>query len=232
MDDGEVDANGRLTGANELMPDKLDPHITAVVLAAGLSTRMGGHPKPLLRFGNQMVIERILAVLSECPIEETVVVTGHCRQAVERQLAGRRVRTVFNPSYSSGEMLGTIQIGLRAAHDSNAALIVLGDQPALEGSVVRAVIAAYRDGLGSVVIPSFQMQRGHPLLIGSEHWSGILELHETQTLRDYLRGIGSKIYHVQVNTASILRDMDTPAEYRQELLEYRNRHPAEQAHSS
>jgi molybdenum cofactor cytidylyltransferase len=206
------------------------PHITAILLAAGLSTRMGGHPKPLLPFCHQTVIERILAVLSECPIEETVVVTGHCRQAVEQRLDGWEVRTAFNPSYSSGEMLGSIQVGLRAAcAESNAALIVLGDQPALEVSVVRALIAAYREGRGSVVIPSFQMRRGHPLLIGSQHWSDIVELQERQTLGDYLRRIGTNIYHVPVDTASILRDMDTPEEYRQELSEYLNGHPAEQA---
>ncbi len=209
------------------------PHITAIVLAAGLSTRMGGHPKPLLPFCHQTVLERILTSLAACPIDETVVVTGHCRQAVEQQLEGWQVRTAFNPSYSSGEMLGSVQVGLRAAcAESNAALIVLGDQPALEVCVVRAVIAAFRDGLGGVIIPSFQMRRGHPLLIGSQHWSGILELQETQTLRDYLCRIGTEIYHVPVDTASILRDMDTPAEYRRELSEYLNRHPAEQAHSS
>jgi molybdenum cofactor cytidylyltransferase len=211
------------------MPEKQSPYITAIVLAAGLSTRMGGYPKPLLPFCDQTVVEHILAVLAECPIQETVVVTGHCRQAVEQQLKWQG-RTVFNPSYASGEMLGSVQVGLRAASDeSDAALIVLGDQPALEASVVCAVIAGYREGLGSVVIPSFQMRRGHPLLIGSQHWSRILELQETQTLRDYLRSVSSEIFHVPVDRASILRDMDTPDEYRRELSEYLSRHLAEQA---
>ncbi len=215
------------------MPDKPSPRITAIVLAAGLSSRMGGRPKPLLPFGNQRIIERILTVLAGCPIEETVVVTGHCRYAVERQLEAWRVRPVFNPSYASGEMLSSIQVGLRAAcGESNAALFVLGDQPALEVSVVRAVIAAFRAGRGTVVIPSFQMRRGHPLLIGLQHWNGILELQQGQTLRDYLRHIETQICHVEVDTASILRDMDTPEEYRQELSEYLNRHPTESAYSS
>ncbi len=214
------------------MADKPGSHITAIVLAAGLSTRMGGYPKPVLRFGDQTVIERILRVLAECPLEEIIVVTGHCRQAVEAQIAGWQVRTAFNPSYVSGEMLGSIQVGLRAASStSNAALIVLGDQPALEVSVVRAVIAGYSEGLGSIIIPSFRMRRGHPLLIGSSHWRGILDLLEGQTLRDYLQAIRAQVYHVPVETASILRDMDTPEEYREEL-EYLNRRAAEQAYSS
>jgi molybdenum cofactor cytidylyltransferase len=95
----------------------------------------------------------------------------------------------------------------------------LGDQPALESSVVDAVIAAYCAGLGNVVIPSFQMRRGHPILIDRTYWKTILEL-EGRTLRDFMRDIGTQIYHVPVSTSSILRDMDTPGEYQRELADY------------
>ena len=191
---------------------------TAIVLAAGLSTRMGGRPKPLLPLGDSTVIEHILAALGQCTIEEIVVVTGHCHREVEHCLVGWSARLAFNPDYRSGEMLSSIQVGLRAAcPESNAALIVLGDQPALERSVVRSVLAAYRDGLGSIIIPSFAMRRGHPLLVGRKHWSAILDLKEGQTLRDFMSGAAAEFHHVQVDTPAILRDMDTPEDYRREL---------------
>jgi molybdenum cofactor cytidylyltransferase len=197
--------------------------VTAIVLAAGLSTRMGGRLKPLLPLGELTVIERIISTLAACPLEEIVVVVGHQRQAIEQHLAGWDVRTVFNTDYATGEMLSSVQVGLRSVSaGSNAALIVLGDQPALESSVVAAVIAAYRDGLGSVIVPSFQMRRGHPLLIGRVWWQTILGL-EGKTLRDFMRGLGAEICHVPVNTPSIFQDMDTPAEYLRELAEYSSR---------
>jgi molybdenum cofactor cytidylyltransferase len=196
---------------------------------------MGGQPKPLLPFGDERIIERILRVLAECPLEEIVVVTGHRHEEMEQCLAGWSARTVFNPQYAAGEMLSSIQTGLRSASaapggagESSAALIVLGDQPALERSVVEAVIAAYHDGLGDVIIPSFQMRRGHPLLIGSQHWSAILDL-QGQTLRDFMQHASAGIHHVSVDTSSILRDMDTPEDYQRELAAHLSRLPIEQA---
>ncbi len=197
------------------------PLVTAIVLAAGLSTRMGGQPKPLLPFGESTIVEHILTVLMACPVHRIVLVTGHQHEDVERLLAPWDVCTVFNPQYVSGEMFSSIQVGLRAVPlDSDAALIVLGDQPALEALVVERVIGAYRDGRGSIVIPSFQMRRGHPILIGRDHWHSISSLEQGQTLRDYMRMVGSEIYHVEVNTPAILRDMDTPEDYRRELAHY------------
>ncbi len=207
------------------------PRVTAIVLAAGLSTRMGGQPKPLLQFAGGTVIDRILSVLTGCPVEDIVVVTGHQREAVEQHLAAWNVRTTFNPAYASGEMLSSLQVGLQAAAppevaeaEVDAALVVLGDQPALEGAVVRSVVEAYRNGMGNIVIPSFEMRRGHPILIARKHWRAILELREGQTLRDHLQHVGAEIYHVAVNTSGILRDMDTPDEYHAELAAFHKRY--------
>ncbi len=204
------------------------PHITAIVLAAGLSTRMGGQPKPLLPFAQGTVVDQILSVLTGCPVEEIIVVTGHQHERLNQNLVQWNVRTAFNPDYASGEMLSSLQVGLRAASlrgvEADAALVVLGDQPALEGAVVQSVIAAYRAGTGTIVIPSFEMRRGHPILIAKKHWCEILKLCEGQTLREYLRWVAVEIYHVAVTTPSILRDMDTPEEYRAELAAFQIKH--------
>lgn len=198
--------------------------ITAIVLAAGLSTRMG-QVKPLLPWGKQTVIEHILSVLRDCSVEEILVITGHEREAVEQRLAGRPVQAVFNPHYASGEMLSSIQVGLRAASvEAEAALIVLGDQPALERSVVDHIIAAYRSGQKQIVAPSYQMRRGHPLLIGRNYWEEICALSEGQTLRDFLRRVGEAVHHVEVTTPGVLQDMDTPDDYRRELAASRGAH--------
>jgi molybdenum cofactor cytidylyltransferase len=201
--------------------------ITAIVLAAGLSTRMG-QSKPLLPFGQRTVIEHILSTLQECPLDAILIVTGHEREALERRLAGWPIRTIFNPQFATGEMLSSIQIGLRSTPDQTAAaLIVLGDQPALERSVVEQVVAAYRRGAGSIVIPSHQLRRGHPLLIDRRHWAEILALRDGQTLRDFFREAAGAILHVEVATAGVLRDMDTPVDYRRELVAYLSQQPSE-----
>jgi molybdenum cofactor cytidylyltransferase len=178
-----------------------------------------GRPKPLLPYAGRTVVEQILSVLTATPVNEIIAITGYSREPVELLVAQWPARAVFNPDFTTGEMLGSVQAGLRAvSSETRAALIALCDQPALDRSVVEQIIAAYWAGRGSVIIPSFKMRRGHPVLIDRKHWDRILDLPEGQTLRSYIRGLAAEeIHHVEVNTASILQDLDTPQDYQDQL---------------
>jgi molybdenum cofactor cytidylyltransferase len=220
------------------------PVISAVVLAAGLSARMG-RPKLLLPYGEHTVVEQVVSVLLASPADEVLVVTGHERAAVERALAGWPVRAVFNPGYAAGEMLSSVQVGLAAAApQSRAALLAVGDMPAVEAGVVAQLVAAYRNLPESLVlpapaaqtqaseakdqlsgrspddyvyIPSYRMRAGHPVLVPRSYWPAILALPRGASLRSVWQAEGSRIHWVTVDTPSVLRDMDTPADYDREL---------------
>ncbi len=219
--------------------------ISAIVLAAGLSVRMG-RPKLLLPYGEHPVVEQVASVLLASPADEVLVVTGHEHEAVERALTGWPVLAVFNPDYAAGEMLSSVQAGLEAvAPESRAALLAVGDMPAVEASVVAQLIAAYRNlpesgslaalpgprgaaGAGEtgpsgrcsddyVYIPSYQMRAGHPVLVPRSYWPAILALPRGASLRSVWQAEGSRIHWVTVDTPSVLRDMDTPEDYEREL---------------
>src|SRR5947207_5164734 len=87
--------------------------ITAIVLAAGESRRMG-RLKPLLPFGPRTVIETVVASLSASRAGEILVVTGHRSEEVEAALAQAPARVVRNPDYRRG-MLSSVQCGVAAA---------------------------------------------------------------------------------------------------------------------
>ncbi len=192
--------------------------ISAVVLAAGLSTRMG-RLKLLLPYGEHTVIEQMVSVLLSSPVDEVLVVTGHERAAVEAALARWPVRTVFNPDYAAGEMLSSVQAGLRSvAADAWAVLLAVGDMPAIEVDVVAQLITDYQaTGDGCVYIPSYRMQAGHPVLIPRLFWPAILALPAGANLRSVWRAEGTRVQWVVVDTPSVLRDMDTPEDYQLEL---------------
>ena len=192
--------------------------ISAVILAAGRSTRMG-RLKQLLPYREHTVIEQVILVLLASPVDEALVVTGHERMAVEAALAQWPVRTVFNPHYADGEMLSSIQVGLRAAAaESQAALLAVGDMPAIEEDVAAQLIQAYRTaGDDCVYIPSYQMRAGHPVLVPRPYWQAILSLPTGDSLRSVLRAESTRVHWVAVHNASVLRDMDTPADYEREL---------------
>jgi molybdenum cofactor cytidylyltransferase len=189
---------------------------SAIVPAAGLSTRMGGAlPKPLLPWGASTVIGTVVSTLLAAGLAEVIVVTGHQREAVEAALAGSAARCVYNPAYAGGEMLSSIQAGLAAADPASAgALLALADQPQMQLAVVQQVLRAFEASGGqALVIPSHALRRGHPILLPRRLWDEVLALPAGDTLRRAIQRHAAAIRYVEVDTASVLADLDTPEQY-------------------
>ncbi len=199
--------------------------ISAIILAAGESRRMG-QPKMLLPWGNVSVLEHVISVFSGAGMEDILIVTGAIREQIEEAVVkyGKRypVRSVYNKDYAHGEMLSSLQCGLRALAPTDlsnaesvtaAALVGLGDQPQIQERSVRLVSEAFMETESPIVIPSFQMRRGHPWLVARPLWAELLDTHPPQSPRDFLNAHPSDIHYVNTDTPSILVDLDTPEDY-------------------
>ncbi len=201
--------------------------ISAIVLAAGLSRRMGRF-KLTLPWGDATVIGQVVATLEAAGVSEIVTVTGHRADDVRAVLCSNTNHIVFNPQYAAGEMLSSIQVGLGTLSrgETNfrrsasplpppAALLCLGDQPQMEVATVQAVLAAgAEDGWTRIVIPSYRMRAGHPILLPAWLWPEILAC--SGTLRDVMAVHRDRIRYLVVDTASVLADLDTPEDYERE----------------
>lgn len=188
--------------------------VGAVVLGAGMSRRMG-KPKLLLPWGETTIIGQIVSALQSGGALPVTVVVGAEKQAIETALAGSDARIIVNPDYERSEMLRSLKIGLESQPDAvEAILVTLGDQPEIEPGVVRAVIRVYHERREPLIIPSFQKHRGHPWLLDRRLWEEVFALSEEKTLRDFLNAHLAQIHYLNVNTPSILRDLDTLEEYR------------------
>ena len=186
--------------------------ISAIILAAGQSKRMG-QPKMLLPWGDKTVLGNVIVTFREAGLQDILVVTGGDRERVEA-LVGDSARTVYNSEFSRGEMLRSVQVGMAEFNpETEAMLIALGDQPQVQAESVRAVIEGYRESKATIVIPSFQMRRGHPWLIDKKHWIEIQQMKSPRTLRDFINTHANEIYYVSVGDNSILQDLDTPEDY-------------------
>jgi molybdenum cofactor cytidylyltransferase len=209
----------------------------AIVLAAGLSSRMGRF-KLTLPWGDRTVIGQVVATLESAGIGQIIIVTGHCADEVAAALAGTTAHAVHNPDYAAGEMLSSIQAGVHAltdrrglkpspsrsthraagegqlqrAEDAPAVLLCLGDQPQMQAATVRTVSAAGEaDGWNRIVIPSYRMRGGHPILLPNWLWPEILGC--TSTLRDVMAAHRDRTRFLVVDTPTILADLDTPEDY-------------------
>lgn len=186
--------------------------ITAIILAAGKSKRMG-EPKMLMPWGKSTVLQTVISTFQAASVKDILVVTGGAHQQVEA-LIGKTVETVFNENYQTGEMLSSIQLGLSVKmREASAALICLGDQPQIEERSVRQVCNAFLAQKSQIVVPSYQMQRGHPWLVARPLWDELIAMKAPKTPRDFLTKHSRAIHYVVVDTSNILADLDTPEDY-------------------
>lgn len=187
--------------------------ISAIILAAGQSRRMG-QPKMLLPWGTLTVIEHVITTCLNAGVEDIVVITGGAHEQVEKVIAQYPVRRIYNSGYANGEMLSSLQLGLMAmSNQVQAALVGLGDQPQVQERSVRRVCEAYRESQSRLVVPSFQMRRGHPWLVARPLWDELLQIKPPESPRDFLNRHAGEIRYVEVDTPSILADLDTPEDY-------------------
>ena len=191
--------------------------IYGLVPAAGLSRRMG-QSKQLLPFGDRTVLQSVVKALLAAHLTDVVVVLGHHAEVVRASLADYPVRCCVNEAYREG-MFSSLLCGLRHLPDgADAALIALGDQPHIETRVAKEVIAAYCAGDSGIVIPTWSGKRGHPALVDLKRYrAAIFALSGNEGLKPVMRGYPEDTLEVPVDDEGILRDLDTPEDYRAEL---------------
>ena len=192
----------------------MDTDVAAIVLAAGQSRRMGT-PKMVLPWGGSTVIGTVVRVLQEAGLRDVLVITGGAEAELNRVLSGTAARLVHNEGYRLGGMISSVQTGLLAAMPgtAQAAMIALGDQPQIQVEVVRMLLDRWRVQPSPVLLPSYQMRRGHPWLLRRDLWPAVLALGQDETLRDFLQRHTDSITYLPVDTPSVLQDLDTPEDY-------------------
>lgn len=187
--------------------------IAAIVLAAGLSRRMG-NPKINLPWGDVTILGQVVRTLGEAGVNDIVVVTGGTQVEGAESWQGLPYRLMHNPDYASGEMLSSLHIGLEAqSATAEAVLIALGDMPAVPVASIQSVIESWLANHAPLVVPSYQMRRGHPWLAARSLWPSLLSLQPPDTLRSFLNQHQEEIQYVNVSSPGILLDLDTPADY-------------------
>ncbi|MFZ1060841.1 MAG: nucleotidyltransferase family protein [Candidatus Rokuibacteriota bacterium] len=140
--------------------------IAGIVLAAGLSLRMG-RPKLLLDWGGKPVVRRAVERVKAGGVDEIVIVLGHEGQAIREALKGLPVRFVENPEPEAGQA-SSIACGVSALGPAaSAVLIALGDQPALPPEVIPRLLQTFRETGKPIVAPLYRGVQGNPVLFAA-----------------------------------------------------------------
>ncbi|PZP43386.1 MAG: 4-diphosphocytidyl-2C-methyl-D-erythritol kinase [Azospirillum brasilense] len=186
--------------------------VAALVLAAGLSRRMGPVNKLLAEdaAGRPMIARTVDHVLAS-RAEPVIVVTGHERERVEAALAGRPVRFVHAPDHAEG-LSASLRAGLGAVPAvCEGALVCLGDMPLVGPGTLDRILDGFDPAAGrSVVQPVHEGQPGNPVLWGREFFTEIGALTGDRGARGLLALHAAHLAAVPVTEDSVLRDFDTP----------------------
>ena len=144
--------------------------ITAIVLAAGSSSRLG-RPKQLLDLGGRPVLQHVIDAAAQAGLDEIAVIVGHAaEQVAEAVNLPPQARLVHNPDHAMGQST-SLRAGLRAANPtSGAAVVLLGDQPGVRLDAIAAVAQVWREGEGPIVQASYQGRLAHPTLFDRSLW--------------------------------------------------------------
>jgi len=190
--------------------------ICSIVLAAGMSRRMGVQ-KLLLPFAGQTVISRIVAELLGSIVNEIHVVVGHDADKITGELSGRNVSIAVNPDYEKG-MLSSVRCGIRALPEQcESVLIALGDQPGITSKLVDEMAGAFAATEKGILVPLYDGKRGHPLMFSRGYCDEILKCYDDVGLRGLAPAHPEDVFELNVSSAAVLSDMDYPEDYRREV---------------
>ena len=200
-------------GYNRDKSEEYDRQFGAVILAAGLSSRMKEF-KPLLHVDGRTAIEGLIETAKAAGISDITVVTGHKAELLKPVLAQHGVSEAYNENYEDG-MFSSIQTGLAKARQSGKRgyLLMPVDCPLISVSVLRAVMDGVTAEPDVFAVAVFEGKKGHPLYVPVGNIDEILESDGQGGLAAITDKYAEQMLRVETGEEGCILDMDTPEGY-------------------
>ena len=185
--------------------------VTAIVLAAGMSRRMGAINKLLLPYQHTTVVRSVVENLLAAHIYEVLVVVGYEAAQIQEALKGLPVTFIHNPNYETG-MTGSIQQGIQQA-TGNGYMICLADMVLISHGEYEMLQQHFHQQLQvdekCICIPVYNNQKGNPVIFSSIYKTALLQNQQPEGCRPIVQVNQPHISPVQMSTDHVLTDMDT-----------------------
>lgn len=190
--------------------------LNIIVLAAGMSRRMGKENKLLLPFGGSTVIETTITNILKAEIGTITVVTGHEAEAVQAVLEKYPLSIVHNSAFGTG-MTSSIQTGVKSCSNNLPYMICLSDMSLLQSVDYQYIKTQFLDIFKSddkaIVVPIFNQKRGNPVVFSNFYKNDILSLTYTEGCKPIVQAHTDSVHFVEMSNDAILKDMDTMEDY-------------------
>ncbi len=191
--------------------------VNGLILAAGMSSRMGEF-KPLLMINNKTMIEQSIDSMLASGVKTITLVLGYQGEKIEQVIkhAGyenKQIQVVYNRNYASTQMLDSVKIGVSNIEDCDAFYLLPGDMPAIHSDTFLKVRETMECQKAKIVFPTMKGYRKHPPLISTYFISDILNFESEGGLRELWKNFESEITGVPVDDLGCTIDVDTKPQY-------------------
>lgn len=191
--------------------------ISAIVLAAGSSVRMGRENKLLLPFAGEPLLRITLKNIIQADTGEVIVVTGHAPREVEVLVRDLPVSIIYNPDHLKG-MTTSIQTGIAASSpESKGFMVCLSDMPHIQPEEYRRMADEFLKALPNdprtILIPQYRSKSGNPAIFSHTYRKEILLHKEMEGCRQIVKKNQEHLIRLEMDFPHILRDIDTPEDY-------------------
>ena len=187
---------------------KLPGKITAIVLAAGRASRFGGpQTKVLAPFEGEIMVRRAAKAALEAGLK-TVVVCGYQAGLVRAALVDLPVLTVENAGYEAG-LSTSLRVGLKAAGDADAVLILLADMPRVDARLIGELCSVFlANPEVDAVVPVYRGVRGNPVVLAQRLFERVGQLSGDQGARKLLSA-SKAVIEIAIERDAVSFDVDT-----------------------
>ena len=196
-----------------------DGRYAAIVLAAGLSSRME-ELKPLLPLGEETITDRVISIFTANSVK-VILVTGWRKSELIAGIKHHDITIVENPDYASG-MFSSIQAGVKGLSPSQQAFFIMPvDIPLIRPATIRRLIDMAPENPNRIIYPVFNGVRGHPPLIPVSLVYEILHWNKEGGLKAVLDIQPDMATEIRVPDGCILQDIDNREDYSALLERFR-----------
>ncbi len=186
--------------------------IVGIVLAAGLSHRMGTI-KALLPWGQSFLLDRVIANACRSQLDSLIVVLGHEAKSIIKKIDFKDSKVIINPDYTEGQS-SSLKAGLAALPAyTDGALFLLGDQPFVDRNIINKLIFAFQKQQSSLTIPTYRGKLGNPVLAHHNIFEMLRELDGDTGARVLFDKLSDRRQEVDVGDPGIHLDADTIEDY-------------------
>ena len=186
--------------------------IGAVILAAGMSSRMG-EAKQLLRLGERTLLDQVIENVRASGVVDIILVLGHAAETITKGITSRNLKVVVNAAYREG-MGSSLRTGISALpREIDAALICLADQPLVRPETLKLLMDRYRASRAEIVIQMYKGFRGNPVLLDRSVFPEVMSLTGDIGCRAIFGSHLEGIVKVPVEDLGILLDLDSQEDF-------------------